>query len=125
MPWRPAGNYRLNVTGSSGAYSFRLLDSVAATPFTPGLVLSNSIAPARGTALYRFNATAGDRFYFDGRPSIGFGMAPYFKLYGPYGIVLPPQSTASDAEVFSVPHTGTYVISVEGRYSSRRGAKIF
>ena len=121
----PSGNYRLNISGAAGTYSFRLLDSAVATPFTPGLVLSNSIAPARGTALYRFNATAGERFYLDGRPSSGFSSAPYLKIYGPYGLALPPLYSTADAEVFSAPHSGTYVVSVEGRYNENAASGTF
>lgn len=123
----PAGSYRLNVFGLAGAYSFRLLDAASAAPLTPGIVSSNSVAPARATALYRFEAAAGDRFYFDGRPATGFGSVPYVKLYRPQGLLMSQFPVTSDADVFSVPHAGTYAISVEGRYfdNNASGTAVF
>jgi hypothetical protein len=118
----PAGNYRLAIHGLAGAYSFRLLDAASAPPYTPGLVLSNAITPARATALYRFNATAGERFYYDGRPALGFAHTPYVKLYGPEGLLMSQFQVSSDADVFTAPDTGAYVISVEGRYADNNAS---
>ncbi|MBK7999158.1 MAG: putative Ig domain-containing protein [Verrucomicrobia bacterium] len=121
----PAGNYRLNIFGLAGNYSFRLLDGASATPLTPGLVLSNAITPARATALYRFEATAGDRFYYDGRPTTGFANVPYIKFYGPEGLLMSQFQVTSDADVFTVPYTGTHLVSVEGRYSDNNPSGTF
>jgi hypothetical protein len=111
----PAGMYRLTVSGLAGAYSFRLLDAAAAAPFTPGTLFSGSVSPGRGTALYRFSANAGDRFYCDGRPASGFSGTAYFRICGPFGLVQSAQAVSSDVDVFAVPHTGDYIVSVEGR----------
>src|SRR5439155_4283775 len=100
-----------------GAYAFRLLDAATATPFTPGVVVNGSASPARATVLYQFNATAGDRFYYDGRSRSGFATTVYAKIIGPFGDRLLNQPVESDLDVFSVPHTGTYMFSVEGRYT--------
>lgn len=66
----PAGNYQLNVAGTSGAatgaYSFRLQDFAAATPLTPGTPVNSTLNPATETDLYKFNvAAANSKFYFD------------------------------------------------------------
>jgi len=113
----PTGAYRLTVSGAAGAYSFRLLDAAAATSFTPGTLVTNSLAPGRSTRLYTFNAVAGDKFYFDGRPRSGFTQTPYVRLYSPFDHILLNQvEVTSDENVFAVPHTGAYLLAVEGRY---------
>src|SRR5262249_26814311 len=64
----PAGAYALTVAGSgssTGAYQFRLWDLASAVAITPGTAFSGSLGPANETDLYRFAATAGDRFFFD------------------------------------------------------------
>ncbi|HSH14947.1 MAG TPA: hypothetical protein VLD18_02865, partial [Verrucomicrobiae bacterium] len=78
-----AGDYviSLDLTGAgTGAYSFRLLDASTAMPFVPGTLVNGSLAPGNSTALYRFTAAAGDRFYFDGRPLSGFSSDPYTRV---------------------------------------------
>jgi hypothetical protein len=114
----PAGPYRLTVNGAAGAYSFRLLDAATATAFTPGTLVTNTITPGRATVLYRFDATAGDRFFYDGRPRSGFTHAPYVRLYSPFNErLLNQQEITTDADVFVVPHTGSCLLTVEGRYA--------
>jgi len=113
----PAGQYLLTVTGGPGGFSFRLLDATNAVPFTPGTALTGSITPANGTALYKFNANAGDRFYFHGLPASGFSTPPYVKMLSPFGDLLLYLSATSDAATFSVPYSGTYLVSVEGQYN--------
>src|SRR5438477_1189237 len=63
-----AGDYTLTVAASgstTGNYAFRLWDLAQATPLTPGTPVSGSLSPASETDLYRFDAAAGDRFFFD------------------------------------------------------------
>src|SRR5579883_2086515 len=124
----PTGDYTLTLAApgaATGTYSFRLLDSAAAQGFTPGQVVSGTLTPANGTSLYRFNASAGDRFYLHGLPTSGFGAFPYLKLYSPYADLLLNQPVNSDAATFSVPESGTYLISVEGRYSETNSSGSF
>lgn len=125
----PGGNYRLTVNGAAGAYSFRLLDAATATPFTPtapGTLVTNTITPGRATVLYRFDAVAGDRFYFDGRPRSGFTHTPYVRLYSPFNqLLLNQQDVTTDVDVFAVPHTGSYLLTVEGRYVDTSGSGNF
>jgi uncharacterized protein (DUF697 family) len=115
-----AGNYTLTLqtpgAASTGDYQFRLLDFTSATAFTPGTPVNNTLAPARSTVFYRFNASAGDRFYYDGRPSSGFGNQPYVRLYSPLNSIVMGQNANADVETFSVPQSGLYVLTVEGHY---------
>ena len=63
-----AGDYALTLDGNAettGAYVFRLSDNSSATPITPGTPFSGTLDPGNETDLYRFTATAGEKFYFD------------------------------------------------------------
>ncbi|MBL9167083.1 MAG: putative Ig domain-containing protein [Verrucomicrobiales bacterium] len=115
-----AGEYQLVIDPNAatlGSYAFRLIDASTATPMTLGQVVNGTLAPGVSSRLYRFEAQAGARFYFDGRPTSGFSATPYCKIYSPYGNVsLDAQSITTDRE-FSLLETGDYVLAVEGRYS--------
>src|SRR5262249_24886268 len=70
----PAGDYPLTVQatgGFTGAYQFRLWDLRQASALTPGSVVGGSLAPANETDLYRFDAAAGQQFYFDVQARFG------------------------------------------------------
>src|SRR5262249_51626187 len=81
----PAGDYTLTVSGAgtTGAYSFRLLDLAQATAVTPGTPLSGTLDPANETDLYRFQAAAGDRVFFDTQARSGAGSARW-RLLDPF-----------------------------------------
>jgi hypothetical protein len=114
----PAGQYQLAVSSTAtgtNTFQFRLLNLTSATPFTPGTVVSNTLSPANSTALHQFSGTAGDRYYFDGQPTSGFSYAPYCRLYGPLGNVIQNVYSSSDLDTFSLPQTGVYTLTVEGR----------
>lgn len=115
-----AGDYVIEVAASgtiTNSYAFRLINASTALPFAPGTLLTGSLNPGISTVLYRFDASAGDRFYFDGRPTSGFVYPPYLRIYSPADqIVLNQQNVTTDAETFSLPQTGSYLLAVEGRY---------
>src|SRR5205814_8903062 len=58
---------------TTAAYSFRLLDLAAAAPITPGTVVSGTLEPGNETDVYRFEAAAGDRVFFDLQARSGAG----------------------------------------------------
>src|SRR5439155_25442868 len=64
----PAGDYTLTIDGTgdvTGAYAFRLWDVAQATALTPGTPVSGRLSAANENDLYRFTASAGERFFFD------------------------------------------------------------
>lgn len=114
----PAGLYQLTVTRderADGNYGFRLLEASGATPFSPGTVVTASMNPAKATALFRFSAQAGDRFYLDGQRAEGFVAVPYLRLYGPHRNILLTQTVNSDTDTFRLDETGDYWVAIEGR----------
>ncbi|HUS33922.1 MAG TPA: CARDB domain-containing protein [Verrucomicrobiae bacterium] len=115
----PAGDYQLRVTGLAGAYQFRLLDFASATPMTAGTPVVTTLSPSFSTALYKFDAVAGNQFYMDGRGAVPTGGGnhynPYIRIFGPLGDLIGAQTSESDIDTFAVGQTGTYVVAVEGR----------
>src|ERR1044071_10221036 len=73
-----AGDYTLMVdapTDMTAPYAFKLLDLSQATTIVPGDLINGTLTPSRETDLYRFDAVAGERFYFDAqRQTGGWGM---------------------------------------------------
>ena len=113
----PAGNYTLTVSGSgqtAGTYAFQLSDLAAATPLTPGTPVSGTLSPANGTDLYRFNATAGQPFYF-ARLAGSFG--DDWRLIDPYGNLVFTSNLGSEPGRLTLASGGTYTLLVEGAVS--------
>src|SRR5206468_9839281 len=96
-------------------YKFGLLNFTNATVFAPGTMVSNTLSPANSTVFYQFNGNAGDRYYFDGQPTSGFSQTPYCRLYAPLGNIVMAQNINADVDTFTLPQTGTYTVTVEGR----------
>ncbi|MFA6444279.1 MAG: LEPR-XLL domain-containing protein, partial [Sterolibacterium sp.] len=112
-----AGDYTITVDGvtdTTGSYSFRLIDVQKTQEITPGTQVSGTLDPAKETDVYRFGATAGDRFYFDKQALAGGDV--YWRLYDPYGkSVFGPVSMNSDIDVTTLAFDGSYTLLVEGR----------
>ena len=107
-----AGDYVLTVTGSTGAYSFKLVDvEQAAQVLTVGTVVNGTLSPAKETDIYQFNAVAGEQYYFDHRSN---AETMYWRLLDPYGRVVFGPSGFSDQGVLTLGFTGAYTLLVEG-----------
>ncbi|OZA70315.1 MAG: hypothetical protein B7X78_02880, partial [Sphingomonadales bacterium 39-62-4] len=106
-----AGSYQLRITGSAGAYGFRLLDIAAATPITPGpTTVSGVLTPGRSTAMYRFSGTAGETIVLDAVT----GFDGSIRLIDRFGrLAFEPQSF--NDRNFVLPTTGEYTLLLEGR----------
>lgn len=111
-----AGAYRLTVDGSqdaTGAYALRLIDAASAVPLLPGEEISGRLEPGDKTAVYRFSALAGDRFYFDGIDADRADVD--WRLIDPRGqVVRGPSDITWDIDTFSLPQSGAYLLLVEG-----------
>jgi hypothetical protein len=87
------------------------LTSIQSTVITPGTPVTGVLAPGNATDIYRFNANAGDVFYFD-QQSASSGNT-YWRLIDPYGQQVWFNSFG-DVATQAMRSTGTYTLLVEG-----------
>src|SRR2546429_8724833 len=78
-------------------------------------VVVTALRTSASPVFYQFSGNAGDRYYFDGQPGSGFTYTPDCRLYGPLGNILFSTGVNSDVDTFTLPQTGTYTLTVEGR----------
>ncbi|HEY8097355.1 MAG TPA: LEPR-XLL domain-containing protein, partial [Methylobacter sp.] len=109
------GDYTLTVdanTDQTGAYSFRLIDVLKAQEITPGTDVTGTLDSANQTNIYKFNATAGDHYYFNGLNLTGGNT--YWRLIDPNGNnVFGPSYSTNDADIITAVD-GSYTLLVEG-----------
>lgn len=112
-----AGDYVFTIdgtTGTTGSYSFRVMSLAQATELVPGAQVSAQLNPANETDLYRFDVSAGDRYYFDALGSSGGDI--YWRLVNPYGkVVFDRTAFANDVGILTLDLAGTYTLLIEGR----------
>ncbi|WP_245490441.1 hypothetical protein, partial [Mesorhizobium sp. M7A.F.Ca.US.011.01.1.1] len=111
------GTYQLRVqgSGSTGSYSFRLLDLAAATPIASGTPVSGTLPTGTETALYRFDAQAGEKFFFDQQSNSGGNV--YWRLIDPFGRQVWVNGFG-DQDVQALAFTGSYTLAIEGYVSN-------
>ncbi|HKX60718.1 MAG TPA: hypothetical protein VJS65_02725, partial [Verrucomicrobiae bacterium] len=110
------GAYTLSIdaTGDqTGGFQFRLFDLATASPLTPGTVVGSTLNPPGETDVYRFNAVAGDRFFFDWISRTGIPNA-FWRLFDPHGNRIFGAFLNSDAGTNQLLVTGTYTLLIEG-----------
>src|SRR5258708_34603004 len=78
---------------------------------TPGTVVSGTLSPGTSTNLYKFNANAGDPFYFNQQTASSGNT--YWRLIDPYGQQV-WFNYFSDVARQPLALTGTYTLLVEG-----------
>ncbi|MDP3590036.1 MAG: LEPR-XLL domain-containing protein, partial [Methylobacter sp.] len=111
----PAGRYTIalrNTQDVSADYKFRVLGTVAATVMQPGISV-NDISDVGQTKLYRFNANAGARYYFDGQNNYS-GANEYnaWYLVDPFGRNVTSGVTYNDIQDIALTMTGEYLLAV-------------
>ncbi|HAV62349.1 MAG TPA: hypothetical protein DCY13_08305, partial [Verrucomicrobiales bacterium] len=120
------GDYELTVFANgdiTGDYAFRLQDFATATEIFAGSTVNGVSAPANTIQLYRFSATAGQRFYFDALSYSGFTWfgTPFWRLEDETGaVVVNPENGQSfdknfaDFATLLFNRTGTYYLLAGG-----------
>ncbi|HEY6816092.1 MAG TPA: CARDB domain-containing protein, partial [Croceibacterium sp.] len=113
------GTYEVLISASganTGSYAFRLVPLSEAGAYTLGTSQSVTLTPGSRTAVYKFDATAGQKLYFD---NVSGSTEPYGRLIDPSGnVVFGPNRFINDLEAPVLPLTGTYYLTVEGRIGS-------
>jgi hypothetical protein len=111
-----AGHYTLTVDGvgdARGDYSLRLIDADAALDINLNTPVTGSLATGNQTAVYRFNAQAGDSVYFQASALVG-GNA-HWRLIDPNGQQEGDvYNLQSDRDTFTLKNSGQYLLLVEG-----------
>jgi hypothetical protein len=113
------GKYKITIDGvgdAKGDYSLRLIDADAAIELTPGVDVSGSLKGGLETAVYRFNVTAGEEFYFKTpKAEESRNDGARWVLIDPYGRQEHEGSIHYDKDRFSLSRTGTYLLVIEGQ----------
>lgn len=113
------GTYRITIDGqqdATGAYALRVIDAEAAADMTPGVEVIGTLDGGNDTAVYRFTANGGDRFFFKAgtlqsasQPAVNWRLIdPYGRQEGVHG------DLGNDRDSFAVEHSGEYLLLVEG-----------
>ncbi|GAB5443698.1 MAG: hypothetical protein Fues2KO_40470 [Fuerstiella sp.] len=110
-----AGDYTLRIdsNGNEGPFAFRLLDLSDAPSITPGTSFSGELSVPNQTDVYKFNASADDRFFVDIVAASDSGNSLY-RIYDQYGRQLEEVRSLSDLPEFVSPADGDYTLLVEG-----------
>ncbi|HVY21936.1 MAG TPA: LEPR-XLL domain-containing protein, partial [Steroidobacteraceae bacterium] len=101
-----AGDYTLTVDGvgaTTGSYGFRLINLADAPVIMPdNPLLNESLNPASETNAYRFNASAGDQYYFDFANLVTTGGSRYvhWRLLDPTGRTVFGPNQVNDPAVY-------------------------
>jgi subtilase family serine protease len=114
------GKYRLNVDGvydAVGAYSLRLIDAAAAVELTLDQLTTGTLTQATGSAVYKFNAQAGDKLWLSGQNNSNWT----WRLIDPFG----RQEASGNNYYYQTEfgpniaqRTGSYLFIIEGSNQS-------
>jgi len=112
----PPGRYTIalrNTQDIAATYKFRVLNRDAAMALTLGTDV-NDIIPAGESRLYRFNANAGEHFYFDAKNNNYYSTNDYcyWYLVDPFGKTVAANYLYSDIPDIAVTATGEYMLVV-------------
>lgn len=121
----PAGRYTIalrNTQDANADYKFRVLGTDAGTVMQPGISV-NDTSDVGQTKLYRFNANAGDRYYFDGQNNSSV-INEYndWYLVDPFGRNVTSGGTYNDIQDIALTTTGEYLLAVFPRTNSYSSA---
>ena len=110
------GDYTLTLTGRSSEaefFSFRILDLREGMVLTPGVLTRGTLAPEKGTQVFRFDANAGESYFFDYRSSLSY-FVPNWRLLDPNGQQVFGPAGFGDIGPITLPATGSYTLLLEG-----------
>ncbi|MDR1660962.1 MAG: LEPR-XLL domain-containing protein, partial [Azoarcus sp.] len=115
------GTYRITIDGQTdavGAYALRVIDAQAAADLNLNTETQGTLDAGNESAVYRFNATAGDQFFFEAGAVSG-GSANW-RLIDPYGrqVDSSSNSLSSDRNTFSLQYSGEYLFVAGGAISN-------
>ncbi len=107
------GTYQLIVDGSNGTtgdYSFQLLDTASATDLTLDSTISGSLEPGTKSDIYKFTAEAGQQLSFENK---GTATGGFYRLYSGANQLITSRSLRSNFDL-TLPGDGVYFLVLEG-----------
>lgn len=111
------GDYLLKIDGNDTRvdYSFKLSSLSEAEELILGESTTGSFGAGKKTNLYKFDAVAGDRFFFDYQAISGsrYAYNTQWRLIDPNGEEVFDQRFRTDAKNITVSQTGTYTLLLE------------
>ena len=110
-----AGDYLLTIAGSTGAYSFRVVNEENKPVIAYGEVVAGQLSPGSEVDVYRFDAQAGDQVFVDVKPG-PYQYSGYLRLLDPYGRQVASGYYLSDIDTVKLTYAGRYTLLVEGLY---------
>jgi uncharacterized repeat protein (TIGR01451 family) len=113
----PAGDYTLSFENAGNVaapeFDFVLWDvDAVARPITPGILITSTNTPANASALYRFEAAAGDAFVVDGRNVDGYVNPTYVDWFQPLRSGQDLGTVQRMGNPFTVTHAGNQFLHV-------------
>lgn len=103
----------ISATGTNtGSYSFRLASLADGTAINLNETQDLTLTPGNLTAIYRFDATAGQALFLD---LISGSNDPFWRLIDPAGNLVFNTRRLGDLEEPVLPLDGTYTLLIEGR----------
>ncbi len=123
------GTYRLRIAKDAsvtGSYSFRLLDLGQGSQITRGVETSGTLDPSRASAVFTFDADAGDELVLDAASQSGAGYGLSLRLLDPFGREVVTNRDFRDAGILPTAVAGRYTLIIEGRiYENAAGTTAF
>ncbi len=109
-----AGVHQIRVSGTAGrSYGFRLLDLAAAPELVPSTRTTNTFATSRETLTYRFNGTAGSRWYHNFLGGDVSGSA-LLRIVDPFGGIAFETTVRDQYGPLTLNFAGQWTVLLEG-----------
>ena len=109
------GEYRLIVDGVgdfTGDFAFKFDPTSTATELTPGTPVVGEFSNPVETLAFQFDATAGERFFFDVADASDPNFA-FVRIIDPFGTQVLSSTRLIDIDTFTAEFTGTYTLLLE------------
>ena len=114
-----AGTYTIEIAGfgdNTGSYAFMLQDLDHGKTIETGVEIKDELYPGNASALYRFEAAAGSRWYFDVTTAMSDDAWALVDRYG--NLIFGPTALVGDQEGVVLNTGGVYDLIVSGRYDA-------
>ncbi|MFT3856664.1 MAG: LamG domain-containing protein [Aquabacterium sp.] len=106
----PQGSYQLRIDGTqTGTYALRMLDLATAPVIESGALQSGTLNPGSAVQTWRFDAQAGERFYFDAQ----LDPQAEWRLTSPQGDQVWAVSAGTDRDTV-LQQAGTWTLILNG-----------